>query len=117
MAFLALCHLFSQVLLGTFYNYFLEHPLLGAGEEERGGGPLLLRHGVVIRGGGGGVVDGADGPGSLNELDEVSSSSLPCNHCRRWGPVRAERKVAGEPEGSRLKTGAAEEEMSQAHSE
>jgi hypothetical protein len=40
----------------------------------------------------------------------MSSSSLPCNHCRRLGPARAERKVRGEPDGSRLRTGAAEEE-------
>ncbi len=49
---------------------------LGAGEEERGRGPLLLRHGVVIRGGGEGVVDGAEGPGSLDELDELVVASL-----------------------------------------
>ncbi len=46
----------------------------------RGGGerrePLLLRHGVVIRDGRGGVVDGAEGPGSLNELDELVVASL-----------------------------------------
>ncbi len=40
----------------------------------------------------------------------MSSSSLPCNHFRRWGPARAERKVRGEPEGSRLRTGAADDE-------
>ena len=40
----------------------------------------------------------------------ISSSSLPCNHCRRLGPARAERKVRGEPEGLRLRTGAEEEE-------
>ncbi len=49
---------------------------LGAGEEIRGGGPLLLCHGVVIRGRGGGVVDGAEGSGSLDELDELVVASL-----------------------------------------
>ncbi len=34
----------------------------------------------------------------------ISSSPLPCNNCRRKGPTRAERKVRGEPEGSRLRT-------------
>ena len=48
---------------------------LGAGEEERSGGPLLLRHGIVIRGGGGGVVYGTEGPGSLDELDELVVAS------------------------------------------
>jgi hypothetical protein len=49
---------------------------LGAGEEERGRGPLLLCHGIVIRGRGGGVVDGAEGPGSLDELEELVVASL-----------------------------------------
>jgi hypothetical protein len=49
---------------------------LGAGEEERSGGPLLLRHGVVVRGEGGGVVDGTEGPGSLDELNELVVASL-----------------------------------------
>ncbi len=44
---------------------------LGAGEEERSGGPLLLRHGVVVRDGGGSVVDGTEGQGSFDELNEV----------------------------------------------
>jgi hypothetical protein len=39
----------------------------------------------------------------------TNSVSLPRSHCRRWGPDRAERKVRGEPEGSRLRTGAPEE--------
>ncbi len=41
----------------------------------------------------------------------MSSLSLPCNNCRRWGPARAERKVRGKPEGSRLRTGAADDEI------
>ena len=40
----------------------------------------------------------------------TNSVSLPRSHCRRWGPDRAERKVRGEPEESRLRTGAAEDE-------
>jgi hypothetical protein len=49
---------------------------LGAGEEERSGGPLFLRHGIVVRGGGEGVVDGTEGPGSFNELNELVVASL-----------------------------------------
>jgi hypothetical protein len=49
---------------------------LGAGEEERSGGPLLLRNGVVTRGGGGGVVDGTEGPGSFDELNELVVATL-----------------------------------------
>jgi hypothetical protein len=48
---------------------------LGAGEEERSRGPLLLRHRIVIRGGGAGVVYGTEGPGSLDELDELVVAS------------------------------------------
>ena len=44
---------------------------LWAREEERGRGALLLRHGIVVGGGGGGVVDGAEGAGSLDELNEL----------------------------------------------
>ncbi len=51
------------------------------------------------------MVYGTEGSGSF-----ISSSSLPRNHCRRWGPARAEQKVRGELEGSRLKTGAADDE-------
>ena len=40
----------------------------------------------------------------------TSSVSLARSHCKRCGPERAERKVRGEPEGSRLRTGAPEEE-------
>ena len=40
----------------------------------------------------------------------ISSLSLARNHCSRWGPDTAERKVRGEPEGFRFKTGAKEEE-------
>ncbi len=43
---------------------------------ERSGGPLLLRHGVVIRGGRGGVVEGTEGPGSFDELNELVVASL-----------------------------------------
>ena len=49
---------------------------LGAGEEERSGGPLLLRHRVVVRGGGGSVVDGTEGPGSFDELNELVVTTL-----------------------------------------
>jgi len=49
---------------------------LGAGEEERSGGPLLFCHGVVVRGGGGSVVDGTEGPGSFDELNELVVASL-----------------------------------------
>ena len=39
----------------------------------------------------------------------ISSVSLARNHCSRWGPdTTAERKVRGEPEGFRFKTGAEE---------
>jgi hypothetical protein len=47
----------------------------------------------------------------------ISSSSLPCNHCRRLGPARAERRLRGEPDGVRLRTGAAEEETAVAGEE
>ena len=40
----------------------------------------------------------------------MSSESLARNHCSRWGPDTAERKVRGEPEGLRFNTGAEEEE-------
>ena len=40
----------------------------------------------------------------------TNSVSLARSHWRRWGPDRAERKVRGEPEGSRLRTGAPAEE-------
>ena len=40
----------------------------------------------------------------------ISSASLARSHCSRWGPDTAERKVRGEPEGLRFKTGAEEEE-------
>ena len=40
----------------------------------------------------------------------ISSLSLARSHCARWGPDTAERKVRGEPEGLRFKTGAEEEE-------
>ncbi len=76
----------------------VEKDVDGRERADLGGGravPLHLPHGVVNRGGGGGVVNGAEGPGSLDG----------------WGPARAERKVRGELEGSRLRTGAAEEEM------
>ena len=49
---------------------------LGAGEEERSGGPLLLRHRVVVRGEGGGVVDGTEGSGSFDELNELVVTTL-----------------------------------------
>ena len=51
-------------------------------EEERREGPLLLRHGVIIRG------EGAWWTGQrVREVSTslISSSSLPCNHCRRLG--------------------------------
>ena len=40
----------------------------------------------------------------------ISSLSLARNHWGRKGPVKAERKVRGEPDGVRFKTGAEEEE-------
>ncbi len=40
----------------------------------------------------------------------TNSVSLARSHCRRWGPDRADWKVRGEPEGSRLRTGAPAEE-------
>ncbi len=40
----------------------------------------------------------------------ISSLSLAPNHWGRKGPVRAEQKVRGEPDGVRFKTGAEEEE-------
>jgi hypothetical protein len=59
---------------------------LGAGEVERGGGPLLLRRGVVVRGS---VVDEAEGPGSLDELDELVVASLqPLQTVGLFAPVR-----------------------------
>jgi hypothetical protein len=48
----------------------------GVGKEERSGRPLLLRHGIVIRGGRGGVVDGTEGPGSLDEFNKIVVASL-----------------------------------------
>jgi hypothetical protein len=55
-------------------------------------------------------VNGAEGAGSYNDLDELVPWSLARNHWGRWGPVKAERKVRGEPEGLRFKIGAEEEE-------
>jgi hypothetical protein len=40
----------------------------------------------------------------------ISSVSLARNHCYRWGPDTAERKVRGESGGFRFRTGAEEEE-------
>jgi hypothetical protein len=41
----------------------------------------------------------------------MHSTSLFCNHCRRWEAARVDRKVRGEPDGSRFKTGASDLEM------
>jgi hypothetical protein len=43
----------------------------GARNEKRGGRPFFFGNGVVIGGAGGGKMDGAEGAGSLNELDEL----------------------------------------------
>jgi hypothetical protein len=43
----------------------------GARKEKGGGGPFLFGHGVVISGGRGGEMNGAEGAGSVNELDEL----------------------------------------------
>ena len=40
----------------------------------------------------------------------ISSLSLALNHWGRKGPVKADRKVRGEPDGVRFKTGVEEEE-------
>ena len=42
-----------------------------------------------------GVVDGAEGPGSLDELDELVVAAL--QPLQTVGPARAEWKVRGEP--------------------
>jgi hypothetical protein len=43
----------------------------GAQNEKRGGRPFFFGNGVVIGGAGGGKMDGPEGAGSLNELDEL----------------------------------------------
>ena len=48
--------------------------VVGAGgtrEEKGGGGPFFFGHGVIIGGVGGGEMNGAEGAGSVNELDEL----------------------------------------------
>ncbi len=47
----------------------------------------------------------------------TNAVSLARSHCRRWGPDRAERKVRGEPERSRLSTGAPAEETAASEAE
>jgi hypothetical protein len=41
----------------------------------------------------------------------TNSVPLPRSHCERKGPERADLKVRGDPEGSRWRTGPAEDEM------
>jgi hypothetical protein len=83
---------------------------LGAGEEERSGGPLLLCHGVVIRGGGESVVDGIEGPGSFDKLDELVVASpqplqtVGAGKCGAEGEGRA-RGVKVEDRGRRRRDG------------
>ena len=54
------------------------------------------------------MVDGTEGPGSFDELNKLVVASL--QPLQTVGPARAERKVRGEPEGSRLRTGVADDE-------
>jgi hypothetical protein len=48
--------------------------VVGAGgtrKEKGGGGPFFFGHGVIIGGVGGGEMNGAEGAGSVHELDEL----------------------------------------------
>ncbi len=56
------------------------------------------------------MVDGTEGSGSFDELNELVVIRFPATIADGGGPARAERKVRGEPEGSRLRTGAADDE-------
>jgi hypothetical protein len=57
------------------------------------------------------VVDGTEGPGSFDELDKLVVASPQPLQTYGGGPASAERKVRGElPEGSRLRTRAADDE-------
>ena len=48
--------------------------VVGAGgtrKEKGGGGPFFFGHGVIVGGGGVGEMNGTEGAGSVNELDEL----------------------------------------------
>ncbi len=82
--------------------------MVRAWDEDGGRGPLLFGDGVKVGGRGGAEMHRQRV--RVVSTSFTSSVSLARSHWGRKGPDRADLKVRGEPEGSRLRTGAPAED-------
>ncbi len=81
---------------------------VGAWKEEGGRRPFFLGNRVKVGGRGGAEMHRAEGANGLDQLHQFGvAGEKPLG---TEGPDRADLKVRGTPEGSRLRTGAPEDE-------